>query len=238
MVGEVAGPRDRAVADDGGLHAPGIVQLPDPFGEYTDRCSVWLDLDKWKPPILESDTASHSQIPFEALVDAGALAVHEAPPTVESAGGDTPMLSAKDIRLGRAPSRWGRTDAPGAVIVRAGDVAVVISTEPAVRVCTADGALLGPGIRLVRANSGIDPHFLAGVLRAALEAADGDHIDIYEVTVPRIDTSEQRRYGMAFEQLTELETAFQQQRANIGQLVRIGFSGLATGTLRPAADGQ
>ncbi|MFD7846999.1 hypothetical protein ACFV4K_29235 [Nocardia sp. NPDC059764] len=241
MVGEAVGGRDRTGVDGGSDGTPeplDPVQLSDPYGEYRSQCAALLDLAAWQPPVLEPDTASHPPIPFEALVDAGALEVHEAPPTVGSTGGDTPMLTAKDVRLGRAPSRWGSADAPGAITVRAGDVAVAISTEPAVRVCTADGALLGPGIRLVRANSGIDPHFLAGILRAALEVADGSHIDIYEVAVPRIDPSEQRRYGMAFERLTTLETAFQQQRANIAQLVRIGFGGMARGTLRPVADGQ
>ncbi|MGW4350757.1 hypothetical protein ACWELJ_01575 [Nocardia sp. NPDC004582] len=238
MVGEVVGRRDRAGVDCAAGGVPGaldIGQRPDPFAEYRDRCSAWLDLGDVRPPMLEPDTASHTPIPFEALVDAGALAVHEAPPTVSSTGGDTPMLTAKDVRLGRAPSRWGTADAPGAVTVRAGDVAVTISGEPAVRVCTAEGALLGPGIRLVRAASAIDPHFLAGILRAAVEAAEGDHIDIYDVAVPRIAPSEQRRYGRAFEQLTELETVFREQRANIGQLARIGFGGLAAGTLRPVA---
>lgn len=241
MVGEAVGRRGRAGIDDESDSAPeslDLIQLADPYAEYRARCTAWLDLADVRPPMLEPDTASHPPIPFEALIDAGALAVHEAPPTVGSAGGDTPMLTAKDVRLDRAPSRWGTADAPGAVTVRAGDVAVTISGEPAVRVCTADGALLGPGIRLVRADSGIDPRFLAGILRAAVEAAEGDPIDIYDVAVPRIAPSEQRRYGMAFEQLTALETALREQRANIGQLVRIGFGGLVAGALRPVADAE
>ncbi|MFE2997341.1 hypothetical protein ACFXG4_20290 [Nocardia sp. NPDC059246] len=229
-VGQQHGVVDRGEAED----APEIARRPHPFDEYATCCSALLAQAEWKPPALEPDPCSHPSIPLEDLVEAGAIIVREAPPTVGATGGDTPMLSAKDVRLGRAPSRCGDATAPGAIIIRAGDVAVAISTEPAVRVCADDGVLLGPGIRLVRADAGvIDPRFLAGILRAAVEAADGNHIDIYEVALPRIPLAEQHRYGKAFEQLTALESALQRQRANIGQLLRTGFGGLAQGKLRP-----
>ncbi|WP_040863338.1 hypothetical protein [Nocardia niigatensis] len=236
MMREAAGQQHRTVVEGEDGDASEIARRPDPYDEYAICCSALLGQSAWRPPVLEPDPDSHPSIPLEDLVEAGVIDLHEAPPTVGATGGDTPMLSAKDVRLGRAPSRWGDACAPGAIEIRVGDIAVAISTEPAVRVCTDNGVLLGPGIRLVRADSdAIDPYFLAGILRAAVEAADGNHIDIYEVAVPRIPLAEQHRYGKAFEQLTALEAALQRQRANIGLLVRTGFGGLAQGKLRPVA---
>ncbi|MFF2557391.1 hypothetical protein ACFVUS_40765 [Nocardia sp. NPDC058058] len=206
----------------------------DSSAEYAALRTTLVGQRVWAPPALESNSAEHSAISLEELVDAEAVACFEAPPTVASESGETPLLSAKDVRLGRPASRWGNTDASGAVTVRKGDVAVVISTEPAVRVCADDGVLLGSGIQLVRTNAkAVDPNFLAGVLRAAVDAADGSHVDLYQVAVPRIPLAEQRRYGAAFEQLTALETAWQQQRSTMERLVRTGFRGLAQGLLRP-----
>ncbi|MRH93008.1 hypothetical protein GFY24_37270 [Nocardia sp. SYP-A9097] len=206
----------------------------DSLADYVALRSTLLDQPASEPPALQSNTGEFSTVSLEELVDAGAVTLHEAPPTVVSETGETPMLSAKDVRLGRAPSRWGNVAAPGAVTVRAGDVAVVIGTDVAVRVCADAGALLGPGIHLVRSNvKALDPDFLAGVLRAAVDAADGNHVDLYQVSVPRIPPAEQRRYADVFAQLTELETAWQQQRSNMERLIRSGFRGLAQGRLRP-----
>ncbi|MTE14134.1 restriction endonuclease subunit S domain-containing protein [Nocardia aurantiaca] len=207
--------------------------------DYATLRSELLAQPVCEPPALESYSGPHTVIPLEDLVEAGALTVYEVPPTVGVEGGETPMLSAKDVRLGRAASRWGNAAEPGAVTIRTGDVAVAVSTEAAVRVCEDEGVLLGPGIRLVRADvNAVDPYFLAGILRAAINASDGRPLDLYEVAVPRIQLAEQRRYGAAFARLTALETAYQRQRADIERLVRTGFGGLAQGQLRPTTDDQ
>ncbi|MFJ4657942.1 hypothetical protein ACIP5Y_42305 [Nocardia sp. NPDC088792] len=208
--------------------------LPDRSTEYEALCADLYAQPLPPPPVLGAGSGSRPSIPLVDLVEAGAVAVHEAPSTIPAVGGEAPMLSAKDVRLGRAPSRRGDADVTGAVTVRSGDVLVAISAETSVRVCAFDGVLLGPGIRLVRAEPAhVDPRFLAGVLRAAVEASGGLPIDIYDVCLPRISLPEQRSYGAAFEQLTALEDAVQRQRVTIEQLVRSGFAGLSQGRLRP-----
>ncbi|WP_067804320.1 hypothetical protein [Nocardia beijingensis] len=202
--------------------------------DYATLRAALLDQPVSMPPALLPNSASHGTVLLEDLVEAEAVSVHESPLAVESVSGDLPMLSAKDVRLDRPPSRWGAADAPGAVTMRAGDVAVVIGVGAAVRVCVADGVLLGPGIHLVRGNPDtFDPRFLACVLRSAVDAADGFSFDLFQVEVPRIPLAEQRRYGAAFEQLTELESSWRRRRASIEQLVRVGIGGLAGGMLRP-----
>ncbi|WP_157170376.1 hypothetical protein [Nocardia cerradoensis] len=184
------------------------------------------------PPPLATETVAHETISVEDLVAADALSVYEAPPTVGLGDGNVPMLSAKDVRLRRAASRTGDGSVAGAVVVSAGDVAVVMGAEPAVHVCVEDGVLLGAGIHLVRGQATIiDPDFLAGVLLAAVE--DGP-LDLYRVPVPRVPLAEQRRIGAAFRQLWEMEEAWQRRRGTIEQLVGTGVRGLASGELRPA----
>jgi hypothetical protein len=197
---------------------------------YTELRAALIEQPVPLPPVLEPDPVAHDTVSLDDLVAAEALHVHEAPPTV--GGGEAAMLSAKDVRLGRAASRRGSADEPGAVLVRAGDVVVVMGVEPAAHVCAEDGVLLGPGIALVRGSATtIDPHFLAGVLRDAI--ADGP-VDLYRVRIPRVPLADQRRLGAAFRQLAELETAWRLRRATIEQVVRAGVRGLAAGVLRPA----
>ncbi|GAB4587616.1 hypothetical protein [Nocardia sp. IFM 10818] len=238
-----ADPVDRASAP----YAVRIVDLLDdridlsPRGSLVDRIPDYpalradiLGQPAWAPPELRPDPAAHGTLTLEELVDAEAIVIHEAPIIVGSHGADLPMLTAKDVRLGRPPSRWGKDGVPGAVTVRSGDIAVVSGTEKAVRVCDQDGVLLGSGIQLVRVTSpAIDPRFLAGVLRAAVDAVDGNHLDLYQVAIARIPLAEQRRYAAAFEELSELEAHWHRQRASIERLVRVGFGGLAQGRLRP-----
>ncbi|UFS99581.1 hypothetical protein [Nocardia huaxiensis] len=206
--------------------------------EYPALCTDLLE-HVWTVPELHANSAVPEAVSLEELIDAEAVTLLESPLAVISAEGDTPMLTAKDVRLGRAPSRWGAARTDGSVLVRAGDIAVVTGTDPAARVCVDDGMLLGPTVQLVRTNPrAIDPQFLAGVLRAAVDAAAGTLVDLYQIQVPRLPLAEQRRYGTAFEQLVALETAWEQQRASVGRLVRLGFGGLAQGRLRPAVSAE
>ncbi|MGV9414779.1 hypothetical protein ACWDOP_33170 [Nocardia sp. NPDC003693] len=209
-------------------------RLGDPQDRYPLLRDELVQQRAGEPPVLELESGAGGTISLEELSEAGTVTVFQAPPTVGSDGGDTPMLSVKDVRLGRAPSRWGNPETPGAVVIRAGDVAVAVGSAAAVRVCADDGALLGAGIHLVRTNAAVvDPRFLAGVLRAAVEASDGP-IDLYQVPVPRISPAEQRRFGAAFEELSAFEAAWQRRRVTVEALVRAGFQGLAQGRLRPA----
>ncbi|WP_405135734.1 hypothetical protein [Nocardia sp. NBC_01388] len=230
--------RDSAAHHDQ-IESPSHGGVPDQPIEYPYLRNALLGQPVWEPPSLEAVSTSPGTVSIDELVDAEAVTVHTAPPTVGVTNGETPVWSAKDVRLGRAPSRWGNAETSGAVTVRKGDVAVVVGTESAVQVCMDDGVLLGPGVQLLRVNvKAVDPHFLAGVLRAAVEAAVGGHIDLYQVAVPRLPLAEQRCYGVAFEQLIQLEAAGRRQRENIEHLVRVGFSGLAHGRLHPVAGGE
>ncbi|WP_068057201.1 hypothetical protein [Nocardia xishanensis] len=209
--------------------------MTDGWDDYATLRAALLDQPMPMPPALLPNLASRGTVSLEDLVEAGAVSVHESPAVIRSGCGDLPMLSAKDIRLVRPPSRWGAADAPGTVTVRTGDVAVVIGSGAAVRVCAEDGVLLGPGIHLVRGNPDtFDSRFLACVLRSAVDVADGLPFDLYQVEVPRVPLAEQRCYGAAFEQLTELESSWWRRRASIEQVVRAGIGGLAAGALRPS----
>jgi hypothetical protein len=210
----------------------------DRVDQYLALCTVVAEQPVGTPPLLQPNGIAHGTVSLGELAEAGAVSFHQSPPTVVVGDGATSMLTVKDVRLGRRPSRRGDAAAPGAVIIRAGDVAVV-PKESAVRHCTDDGVLLGPGIELVRVDANmIDSRFLAGVLRAAVARAVDGSVDLYEVGFPRLPLTEQGRYAIAFAELRELEQAWQRRRAELEQLVRIGFEGLATGRLRPDGAGE
>lgn len=206
-------------------------------GEYPALRSTLLDRPEDRPPMLEPvASAGPGAVTLGELADAGMVGFHQSPPTVVASGG-TPMWTAKDVRLGRGPSRQGDGEVAGAVICRTGDVAVVVA-DSVVRVCGEGGALLGPGVELVRVESeALVPDFLAGVLRAAIEARAGG-IDLYQVVVPRLSAADQREYARAFDRLRKLEDGWHQRRAAIEQVVRLGYLGLASARLRPVDTGE
>ncbi|NKY60542.1 hypothetical protein [Nocardia flavorosea] len=204
-------------------------------GRFPVLRTAYLERPVEEPPLLEPDPATHGVLTLGELADAGAVEMHRSPPTVVSAEGTTPMLTAKDIRLGRAPSRLGDAGVAGAVVIRAGDIAVA-RREGAVRVCAEPGALLGPGLDLLRIDpKTLDPGFLAGILRAAVDDMPEGDIDLHKVEIPRFPLEVQRRYAAEFARLRRLEADWQSRRTEIEQLVRLGHRGLATGRLRPVA---
>ncbi|WP_280506237.1 hypothetical protein [Nocardia farcinica] len=210
--------------------------MSDEADEYTALRVALLDEPLVLPPPLVRAPTGPGAVAVEDLVEATALSVRESLPTVGVGGGSVAMLTAKDVRLDRPPSRRGSAEVTGALTVRAGDVLMVMGADGAVRVCDRDGVLLGPGIQLLRGHpETLDPWFLACVLRAALEAADGKPFDLYQVRVPRISLEEQRCRGAAFRHLLELESSWRRRRASIERVVRAGVDGLATGTLLPTA---
>src|SRR5690606_1053302 len=161
------------------------------------------------PPVLEPVEAAAGAVTLGELAEAGMVAFHQSPPTVVAVG-SAPMWTAKDVRLGREPSRQGDAAASGAGICRAGGV-VVVAEDAGVRVGAADGEVQGPGVESGRvASEALDPDFLAGVLRAAIEAGGSDGVDLYRVQVPRLSPAEQRAYARAFERLRKLEDGWQQ----------------------------
>ncbi|MBH0779344.1 hypothetical protein [Nocardia bovistercoris] len=204
----------------------------DPIGEYADLRAA-LSAPSAAPPVLVPNTEEPGSVSLSELLGAGAVEFHESPPTVLSAAGTAALLTAKDVRLGRPASRRGDATVPGAVTVRAGDIAAVLGPECAVRVIETDGAVLGPGITLIRPGPrGLDPIFLAGILRAAL---DGGARDLHAVAVPRIPPAGQRRYADAFTRLSQLEDESRVRVERVERILRIGYGGLASGRLSPEA---
>ncbi|MFC8528701.1 hypothetical protein [Nocardia sp. NPDC057227] len=204
---------------------------PDPVDpdHYPALRARLLDRPDPTPPEL-APAEPLGAVTLGELVEAEMVSVRQSPPAVATGTGAS-MWTAKDVRLGRAPSRQGDAAARGAVTARAGDVAVLVP-EGIARVCGED-VLLGPGIELLRADPAVlDPEFLAGVLRAAVDGTGG--VNLYAVPVPRLAPAEQRRYAAAFVRLRALEEEWLRHRDELEQLVRAGFRGLAAGRLRPA----
>ncbi len=173
------------------------------------------------------------------LVKAGVVGIHQSPLKMTVDSGDSAVLTANDVRLGRPPS--GRTAiGPGAVMIESGDVvAHVSSRDPVARVVEAGGAVLGPQLHLFRVDpQRVDPHFLAGFLRVAQSHGAsrasilGARTDIRRAPIPRLPLAEQRGYGEAFRRLTAFEDALRETTALGETLIRLGFAGLADGSLR------
>lgn len=174
------------------------------------------------------------------LVKAGVLTIHQAPLKATTDGGDSPALTVNDVRLGR-PASGSATGGPGSVSLQPGDVVTpMASRHPVARVVADGGALLGPQLLLFRPDpQHIDPHFLAGFLRAGQEAGPTrgsslvQRTEFRRIAIPRLPLSEQRRYGEAFVRLTMLEDRLREV-ASLGEsLVRQGFAGLAGDGLKP-----
>ncbi|GGQ00500.1 N-6 DNA methylase [Streptosporangium pseudovulgare] len=184
---------------------------------------------------------------------AGAVTVQQASPGEPDAG-TTPMLTVEDVIAGRPPT--GRAEpapgsvastsgssapsAPGSVILEPGDVVVPAGSRSfAARVVTEGGALLGPGLYLLRPDpERVDPDCLAGFLRIAGSQTSrrgqtgSSRSDIRRVELPRLPLAEQRRLGDAFRRLAAVEAATSGLAERGSTLVRLGIQGLGDGTLR------
>jgi hypothetical protein len=100
------------------------------------------------------------------------------------------------------------------------------------------GAVLGPQLLLFRPDPDrLDPHFLAGCLRATGESSirlgSSARLDPRRAQLPRLPVEEQRVYGEAFRRLLDFESELRRLRAVGDDLVRLGFDGLLDGTLEP-----
>ncbi|WP_446209795.1 N-6 DNA methylase [Micromonospora sp. IBSANI012] len=179
------------------------------------------------------------------LVRTCAVTIRQAPMKMGTdEGGPTPVLTARDVRLGR-PASGTAVALPGAVTLRTGDVVTPLAPRaPAVRVVTDGGPLLGPRLYLLRVDpEQVDPYFLAGFLRTAQRGASGGsslagRLDIRRTRIPRLPLSAQRSLGEAFRRLMAFEVRLRETTALGEELVERGFLGLGDGSLRPttAAD--
>lgn len=150
------------------------------------------------------------------------------------------MLTAKDVRLGRRPSRRAAL-ANGAVLTEPGDVIVPVTTSnTTARVLQDGGAILGPQLYLFRVDPHrIDPYALAGFLRIACSSrrartsSASFRADPRRAQIPLLPVGEQRRYGEVFRKLAALEDAVQDVRVTGEQAVQAAFDGIADGSLQP-----
>lgn len=169
------------------------------------------------------------------LARAGVVTILQGPLKLPGEG-ELPVLTTKDLLLGRPPT--GRSaDAPGLARVERDDVVspVVTGSGWFPRVMTESGAVLGPQLLLIRADPDrLDPHFLAGCLRAGGGSkARLGRLDPRRAQLPRLAIDEQRRYGEAFRQLLAYEDATRALREISDNLVAAGIDGLFDGSLDP-----
>ncbi|WP_280217572.1 hypothetical protein [Nocardia neocaledoniensis] len=205
------------------------------YGELRELAEAFQAPDL---PDLEPGGSPLPTVTLGELVEAGALTVLESPPTLIPTAVGSDMLIAKDIRLGRPASKLCDPQTPGAVTAQPGEVVVAVGAPTVARVCTA-GVLVAPGVTVLQTNPNVvDAVFLAGVVRAAGEAA-GKAVDLFAVTFPRLPLGGQRDAGAAIARLMDIESAWRAQRLAMERLVGTGLAGLATGILRaPAGAGD
>lgn len=198
-------------------------------------------LDPGPPVLTLTQAGTQPAATVEELVRAGLIGIRQAPLKTPLDGGDTPLLTVKDVRRGR-PASGTTVVGPGSVALQPGDVIVPLaSAKPVVRVAEQCGAILGPHLLLFRPDpQRIDPYFLAGFLRAAqIASTTGSQLtrsDLRRTMVPRLPIAEQRRYGEVFRDLFSYEDRLQTLATVGDDLVRLGFMGLADGSLRPTGD--
>ncbi|MWA01933.1 N-6 DNA methylase [Actinomadura sp. LD22] len=174
------------------------------------------------------------------LAKGGVLEVLRSPAKATLDPGDTPLLVLEDVVEGRGPSR---TSAPGPddVRVEAGDVVVpTAARHPVARIVREGGAVLGPGLALVRVDpERADADFVAGWLwlgarDARLRSSTSTaRFDVRRARLPRLTRAEQERLGAAFRRLADLEAGLRDVRDLGANVLRLGLDGLGAGTLRP-----
>jgi hypothetical protein len=177
------------------------------------------------------------------LVRAAAVEVLQAPVRTAVDGGDVPVLTARDLAASRGPT--GRTAGdPALVVLRAGDVVVpmLAGRDAVIRVISDDeaGAVLGPRLLCLRPDPArLDPHLLAGCLRAAGAASSVrtatslSRSDIRRISLPLLPVDEQRELGAAFAALVAFDEALSRCVAAGDAYLRAATAALAEGRVGP-----
>lgn len=185
-------------------------------------------------------TTPDDEIPMTTvseLIQSGAVTLTQSPIRLEGDSGELPVLTVKDVMLGRPPS--GRTaDGPGTVLLRPGDVLVPLAgRQIEVRVVTEGGVAAGPQLQVFRPDpERCDPRFLACFLRAAGLSRTGStatRTDVRRVVIPRLPVERQRPYGAAFDRLQALATALRGLTDAGDTLIGLAYEGLAGASLLP-----
>jgi hypothetical protein len=179
------------------------------------------------------------------LARTGQVEVYQAPVRADPGNGSAALLTAEDVVAGRPPSGRGQHGERW-VTVRTGDIVVAASAADRLiaRVMTTGGAVLGPGLTLLRVDRGcLDAHFVAGSLRSAANgqvtarpAGSSGRADISRALIARLPLAEQRPYGQALRQAEELESATRLAAAMGADLGQLLADGIAGGMLGPPGD--
>ncbi|WP_243708523.1 N-6 DNA methylase [Actinomadura sp. GC306] len=175
------------------------------------------------------------------LARAGVLDVLRGPTRGKAGDGNVPVLTLQDLAENRDPSGTA-ADTPEDLRLRSGDIVVsLVARHPAVRVLTDGGALLGPGLAVVRVDpSRSDPDFVAGWLLLGAQGArlrsstSSARFDVRRARLPRLPLDEQAELGRAFRKLSTLQTALRETYEAGTNALRLGLEELAAGTLRPS----
>ncbi|WP_207401022.1 N-6 DNA methylase [Actinomadura roseirufa] len=220
------------------------------FGRVAERRAEVADLLDGLSALLPEVTDSGGiggapLVPVAELVRMGLLTVHHASavPTGEEDTGAPPVLRPADVVSGHWP---GSPEAPpvpahGFVALRPGDVVVpTIVQRPAARVVPRGGAVLGRRLSLLRPDpERLDPHFLAGVLRASLNLrhysmhSTSYRVDVRRAEVPLLPVAVQRFYGASFQRVDEFETRLRAVAERGTDLAALLVDGLTDGSLCP-----
>ncbi|WP_021594436.1 N-6 DNA methylase [Actinomadura welshii] len=173
------------------------------------------------------------------LIQTGFVAVLHPPLRMELGSGDIPVLTGKDITIGRPPS--GRTaQDPGLLILRQGDVAVAHTGRRIQPQVIETGAVAaGPQVQVFRPDPDrCDPYFLACQLHAAGLSAGtstSSRADIRRTRLPNLTIEDQRSHGAAYRRLTVLSATLRELADAGGDTVASGIEGLGGGGLRPGS---
>jgi hypothetical protein len=176
------------------------------------------------------------------LARTGQVEVYQAPVRADPGDGSAPLLTAEDVIEGLPPSGRGQAGERW-VTVRTGDIVVAAPAADRLiaRVVTTEGAILGPGLTLLRVDTGrLDAHFVAGALRSSANGqvitrhtGSSGRADISRALVAQLPLAEQRPYGEAFRQADELESAARAAATMGAGLALLLADGIASGTLEP-----
>ncbi|GGM63766.1 type II restriction endonuclease subunit M [Micromonospora sonchi] len=169
-----------------------------------------------------------------------------APESVGPVAGGPPVLTVQDVLDGEPPSGHDDGRLGQQIPLAVGDVVVpMVARQLTARVVTAEGALLGRNLYLLRPNpAALDPWFLAGQLRTSTNEKQASSLsgtlrfDVRRAQVRRLPPDEQRVYGAAFQRLDTFESAVRQAALLGAELVQLTAEGLARGSLRPDGDSR
>lgn len=201
------------------------------------------DLSLLLPEVrARGDIQARSTTTLNDLARAGAVVLRQHLGRLETVDGPDVagplVLTGRDLSTNRIPTARLVDPAADVIELQVGDVvvpSVFAGSQLGARVIEEEGMVLGPNVQLIRADpERIDPHFLAGHLRArrssraASSTASGVHrLDVRRLEVPVLDIEQQRQIGEQFRQLHAFETGIQQAAERGVRLARALTDGLA-----------